>query len=748
MKLCMGCMKQIEEHLAACPYCGFNETALRQESYYLDPGTVIGGKYIVGRVMSYGGHTVSYLGLDAEAGRKVVVKEYLPSDFSTRSEGEKEVTIYSGDAREQFVQGLTNFLNEANRIQHLAEVDGIARVYDCVAENDTGYVISEYVEGKTLREILESGRKYTVEEARRFISQILAGLSKVHPLDIVHCDISPDSIMVADNGTIKLLDFGATRYVTTANSKSLAIILKQGYAPEEQYRSQGVRGPWTDVYALGAVMYRMITGITPQESVERTLIDDLKEPSKLGVKISQNIENALMNALNVYQQDRTPSAEVFLQELNSPEVMRKKVRKRKNETGKFPLWIKILVAVLLCVVIVGGLALHKMSVKDVETVVSTSEKMIDLSGKTMEAAKEYANSLNKKHHGWDIKVQENGTIFDADPAKDGTIAIQTIPAETEFTKPDKKLAGILEKGKKGAISATIACTLFSNKVVSYEEIRDITNAYALAKKLAIDTSDTSKETRFCPEKKKNTNYYDLAYLKPKYGEPISFEDIQDEQKAKELIEIDGLEIHYYASDFFYWKKMIDFKGENLYELEKYPLYQKGNEKEVTEKKKGKKQIKAKLEDSSLVDKSYYTFENYKPGYIWEQTVPKGEKFDGSEQREEPLLKVVGQQISFQGETGAAVKNKVSWPNTKVMFDKNGGSMDQVVESVTVTDQNGVKKHFFKKDETLVITIKTKEEEVPTPVPQEERMTNNRSSSKSSSEKDTQDAGGLDLKQRP
>ena len=336
MKLCMGCMNEIEDHLSICPYCGFNETALRQEAYYLDPGTIIGGKYIVGRVLSYGGHTVSYMGMDAEKNRKVIVKEYLPSDFSTRSEGEKEVTIYSGDGQQQFEQGLTNFLNEANRIQHLRNINGIAKVYDCVSENETGYVISEYVEGHTLKEILENGKRYSAEEAANFIRKILQGLVEVHRMDIVHCDISPETIMVTNSGDIKLTDFGATRYVTTANSKSLSIILKRGFAPEEQYRSKGVRGPWTDVYALGAVMYYMITGTVPQESVERALSDDLKEPSKLGISIPKNIENALMNALNVYQKDRTPSAEAFLAELNSREVKRIKVKQQKNKTGKIP----------------------------------------------------------------------------------------------------------------------------------------------------------------------------------------------------------------------------------------------------------------------------------------------------------------------------------------------------------------------------------------------------------------------------
>ena len=432
MKLCMGCMNQIEEHETTCPYCGFNETTLRQESYYLDPGTVVGGKYIVGKVLSYGGHTISYLGYDAEQERKVVVKEYLPSDFSTRSEGETEVTIYSGDAREQFEQGLTNFLNEANRIEQLGSPEGIAAVYDCVAENDTGYVVSEYLEGQTLKEILDGGKKYSVEEAKTFICTILRGLSKVHPLDIVHCDIAPETIMVTNDGEIKLLDFGATRYVTTANSKSLAIILKQGYAPEEQYRSRGVRGSWTDVYAVAAVMYRMITGIVPQESVERALVDDLKEPSKLGISIPESTENALMNALNVYQDERTPSADVFLKELNSDSVKRLKVKKRRNETGKFPVWAKGLVACLLAVVVVGGVVLVKMSGGGSGELTSSDIILESMETKSLEDAEAYIADLNETN-GWNLKVDKT-YVFTSDKNQDGKIIGQEgLPDSFNFT---------------------------------------------------------------------------------------------------------------------------------------------------------------------------------------------------------------------------------------------------------------------------------------------------------------------------
>lgn len=359
MKICMGCMNQIADNERICSNCGFDQSNVREKSYYLDPGTIIGGKYIIGKALAYNGYSVKYLGYDAEIQRKVIVREYLPSDFSTRSDRESDVTIYSGDAYEQFSKGLETFLNEGSKIQSLGNITGIATIYDCVAENDTGYIISEYLVGTTLKEVLDTGRIYKAEEAKKFIQQLLIGLTEVHALNIIHCDIAPETIFITENGEVKLLDFGAARYVTTANSKSLAIILKQGYAPEEQYRSQGKRGPWTDVYAIAAIMYRMITGKVPPESVDRALSDELVEPSKQNVNISASTENALMNALNVYQNERTASAEEFYKELNSNETKRRKVKHTKRDTGKVPVWIKGLAAVGAAAVIIGGVFVVK-----------------------------------------------------------------------------------------------------------------------------------------------------------------------------------------------------------------------------------------------------------------------------------------------------------------------------------------------------------------------------------------------------
>lgn len=651
MKLCMGCMNEIEDHLSTCPYCGFNETTLRQESYYLDPGTIIGGKYIVGRVLSYGGHTVSYMGMDAEKNRKVIVKEYLPSDFSTRSEGEKEVTIYSGDGQQQFEQGLTNFLNEANRIQHLQNINGIAKVYDCISENETGYVISEYVEGHTLKEILETGKRYSAEEAADFIRKILQGLVEVHRMDIVHCDISPETIMITSSGDIKLTDFGATRYVTTANSKSLSIILKRGFAPEEQYRSKGVRGPWTDVYALGAVMYYMITGTVPQESVERALSDDLKEPSKLGISIPKNIENALMNALNVYQKDRTPSAEAFLAELNSREVKRIKVKQQKNKTGKIPIWAKALVAGLACVVIAGGVYIVR-NTRNSSTAISTDAMIMeDLTGKTKEEVDDYIAGL--RNEGLEVELVDDGTVFNLDKP-DGTVADQKPKGGETLNNPQQKESSMEEdQTEEKQESKVIKITWNSQTQIRYSELNNM-NAYAMAQKLHIDTTNKEQFVGKKVTESDKHSYYELDSIEVS-GDNVSKDELEKDKDKILNYEEGKVKIHYYyLKEFFYWPSLPDFMGQNINNLEKQKIYEYENEKRT---KVGRKSLK----DSGMEDACYYAIEGQcEKGYIVDQTVDPGEEYDQSQPKDEILtLKTVGHILDYKKETVGGFKEILS-----------------------------------------------------------------------------------------
>ncbi len=342
-RLCMGCMREYDDRFDICPHCGYAFNTPPKQSYHIPPGSVLQQRYIVGKVLGFGGFGVTYLGWDYVMERKVAIKEYLPSEFATRMPTQQQVTVYSGDREEQFKEGLLKTLDEAKRLAKFDTVPGIVQIYDCFEANGTSYIVMEFLEGMSLKEYLATHGKLTVDQAVHVILQITSAMESVHKTGILHRDIAPDNIYVLnpdepDNLTVKLLDFGAARYATTRHSKSLSVIIKPGYAPEEQYRSRGDQGTWTDVYALAATLYKMLTGITPEDAMERSVKDEVKRPSKMGIKISKPMETALMNALNVKIQDRTQTMEIFSQELMAAEVKERKITKNKNDLGAVPKW--------------------------------------------------------------------------------------------------------------------------------------------------------------------------------------------------------------------------------------------------------------------------------------------------------------------------------------------------------------------------------------------------------------------------
>lgn len=356
MARCMGCMAEMPEEAEVCAHCGYKKNTDVREAYYLLPGKIVGKKYMVGKVLGYGGFGVTYIGWDTVLNRKIAIKEYLPSDFATRSYGTEHLTVFSGEATVQFEAGLNSFISEAKRLAKFNSIPEIVDIYDSFMENDTGYIIMEFLEGITVKEMLKERGRIPVEEARKIIMPVLRGLSEVHKEGIIHRDIAPDNIFITKEGDVKILDFGAARYATAVQSRSLSVILKPGYAPEEQYRSRGDQGPWTDVYALGATFYRMITGVRPEEAIERMVEDNVRPPSKLGIEIDPNVENAIMNSLNIRKEYRIQDAKSFYQALRGGEEV-ERVVEEKSATGdtKLPLWLKWSAAVagaLVCICIV------------------------------------------------------------------------------------------------------------------------------------------------------------------------------------------------------------------------------------------------------------------------------------------------------------------------------------------------------------------------------------------------------------
>ncbi len=357
-KYCMGCMEQYEGTTNICPHCSYIDGTAAKQALHIQPGSILHDRYIVGTALGSGGFGVTYIAWDALLEQKVAIKEYLPTEFSTRMIGATQVTVYTGDKNKQFYDGLKRFLEEARSLAKLQNIDGIVRVFDCFEENNTAYIIMEYLEGETLAELLKKEKKYFPDTAISMLLPVIDSLAQVHTHGLIHRDIAPDNIFVTKDGTVKVIDFGAARYATTSHSRSLTVIIKPGYSPEEQYRSNEDQGAYTDVYALAATLYKMITGKTPPDALERRAYierknkDMLKPLSAYCPDIEENYENAILNAMNVRIEDRTASMKAFKMELTSTEPVPRIAGKiRKIDLLRWPLWVKVSVAAVTCLVI-------------------------------------------------------------------------------------------------------------------------------------------------------------------------------------------------------------------------------------------------------------------------------------------------------------------------------------------------------------------------------------------------------------
>lgn len=315
MNYCIRCMSEIEEGATSCPHCGLTEAIVAPE-HHLVPGTMLKDRYFIGAALGEGGFGITYIGRDIMLDIKVAIKEYFPNGFVVRNSiYSQEVSCsQSGSRKEMYDKGKEKFLTEARTLAKFIQEPGIVTVRDFFEWNNTAYIVMEYIEGKTLKNFINEKGSLSAEETVRMMMPVMESLGKVHATGLIHRDISPDNIML-ENGKAKLLDFGAARDYGDGN-KSFSIVLKRGYAPEEQYRSKGVQGPWTDIYAMAATMYRCITGTIPDESTERVVSDSMKAPSEMGLKIDKRFEKAIMKALSVHQNDRYQTMEAFMEALN------------------------------------------------------------------------------------------------------------------------------------------------------------------------------------------------------------------------------------------------------------------------------------------------------------------------------------------------------------------------------------------------------------------------------------------------
>lgn len=317
--LCMNCMKEIGD-AAVCPHCGFAADS-PQIAPYLPFKTLVGGRYAIGKMLSAGGDGATYIAWDAERKAAVSVREYLPDGHIARAANGVQVLVKSGSEL-LYRDGLTDFLELWRKLARVRSLNAMIPVLDIVEENGTAYAVSEYVETITLREFLLKSRTgyLSFEQTKTLLMPVVSTVSKLHELGIVHGGISPNSLRLGRDGKIRLTDF----MILPARVQNSGYVaeLAASYAAIEQYSSAGSIGPWTDVYAFGAVTYRMLIGSTPEEAPVRVANDKLIIPAKFAESLPAYAVSAVQNALAIAPDDRTETIDDYREELSgSPKVM-------------------------------------------------------------------------------------------------------------------------------------------------------------------------------------------------------------------------------------------------------------------------------------------------------------------------------------------------------------------------------------------------------------------------------------------
>ena len=371
--LCANCMREMRNPDGACEFCGFDIRTFNLPRNHMRPFSILAGKYLIGKSIGEGGFGITYIGMDLNLEVRVAIKEYYPQGFALRDNRTNDSTVWpcSENTQAFFEEGREKFINEARTIAKFRDLPEIVGVMDFFRENQTAYIVMEYLDGKTLKQYLAAnGGKIPVSELLQMMQPLISSLEKLHDQNLIHRDISPDNIMIMKKGNIKILDFGGARDFVSQNGKSMSVLVKHGYAPEEQYRSHGNQGPWTDVYALCATMYRCITGEIPPDALERLHKDELKPISSFGVECPKYVEKTIMKGLSVCKEDRYQSMRELYKNLytvqNKTEKdkedkanKKKQINKKKNRKTKFIIFGAVAIAAIIGAATISGIGNKK-----------------------------------------------------------------------------------------------------------------------------------------------------------------------------------------------------------------------------------------------------------------------------------------------------------------------------------------------------------------------------------------------------
>lgn len=303
-RLCIRCMNEKPAGLSVCPVCRFDASTYISMPHLLPPLTILNGRYLLGKDLGEGGFGITYIAYDLAENRKVAIKELFINGLFRRTAGTGDIKVDLSQGSEAFYNECKDkFLQEAYILRGLEDKQGIVNIYDFFQEHKTAYIVMEYLDGADLGSYLAERGKISFGRAFELLRPIMHSLISMHQVGVFHRDISPDNIRCLSNGRMKVMDLGSAKY-NYGEEWSRIVLVKPGYAPPEQYTSGYKVGPWMDVYAIAATIYKCITGDKPKDSIVRADDNDIILPSRAGAVISRRQEKVLLKGLALHPEDR------------------------------------------------------------------------------------------------------------------------------------------------------------------------------------------------------------------------------------------------------------------------------------------------------------------------------------------------------------------------------------------------------------------------------------------------------------
>lgn len=456
---CVGCMKPLTAE-GRCAYCGLQQDKYRPIPRCLRPGMCLRDRYVLGRVLGEGSFGISYIAWDCLLDTVVAIKEYFPASLVSRhiSEEDEDTNVYIYEKREsqKYQESLKKYLGEAKSLSAYYDLDGIVSVRDFFYANNTAYIVMGYVDGISVKEYVEKNGPIEGEKFLRMLEPVIQSLAKVHQTGVLHRDISPDNMLLTSDEKLVLIDFGAARKENINMTRSMTVVFKRGFSPEEQYRTRGQQGAWTDVYALCATAYYALTGKAPDESIQRVLEDDMPSLTEMtDVDLPMQQKRAFMKGMTVDFHHRYQTMDELYQGLYQQ-------GRDKKHLGA---WLAGAAAVVCCVALLGtgavyGLHKHSQAKKDaIQTEAPQQTALAEVTTTPYAAdVQEYQmisfKSMTKKEAlkalaGQDTELSVQWKYRYSSRIKKGRIVTQSIPAKTRYRgETYSKIVLTISKGKR------------------------------------------------------------------------------------------------------------------------------------------------------------------------------------------------------------------------------------------------------------------------------------------------------------